>query len=361
MKKFTVLYTLLFGFSLLAHAGVNKDGCKVTITVEDQTSGKLLMRKLTQTTMDTFNFANSTLEKMIDINEPTPVYLSDEDGHYQIFFVEPKANVKVKIKLKGGLTVSFLEGSVSNEVFRSLIVKQDPVQKMSQTLSQKYQQENANKDSINMEMLHLNEVLRKNFFDFLNANANSEVASFVVYSSIMNERNLSLKMADTLYQILQGKARTNFYGKELAKTMEKLKSVEVGYIAPDFTLSDSSGKSYTLRKIKAEYILLDFWASWCGPCKAEIPSMKKAYEKFHDQGFEIVSVSVDQKVDAWKAALVQFQMPWIHLIEKNRTVSDLYHFPTIPKTVLMDKTGKILATDLRGEALDMKLTELYKK
>jgi thiol-disulfide isomerase/thioredoxin len=232
------------------------------------------------------------------------------------------------------------------------------VQQIAQQVSQQFQAPNANKDSINQVLQNLNGILKNNFFSFLKEQGGSEVAAFVVYSSIMNERSLTLHVADTLYQFLHDNARTGFYGKELSKTMNKLKSVEPGYIAPDFTLADSNGKAYTLRKIKSKYILLDFWASWCGPCKAEIPYMKKAYEKFHSKGFEIVSVSIDAKKDAWLAALKQFQMPWIHLLEADHIVSDLYHFPTIPKTLLMDDKGTILAADLRGELLDKKLEEL---
>jgi thiol-disulfide isomerase/thioredoxin len=110
--------------------------------------------------------------------------------------------------------------------------------------------------------------------------------------------------------------------------------------------------------------LIDFWASWCGPCKAEIPYLKTAYNNFHKKGFEIISVSLDDKKDKWTAALRQYQMPWIHISDVKgfqSQVNSLYHVPSIPKTLLLDKTGKIIATDLRGEALDRKLEELLGK
>jgi peroxiredoxin len=326
--------------------------------VADQDSGTLLMRKLTQGNVDTFQFKNHTLEKGFALKEATPIYLSDDAGHYQVFFADPESTVTLKVVVNGGLKVTFLEGSASNDIFRKLIAKQEPVQQFSQNLAQKFQEPGANKDSINNVLQHLNGLLKNNFFDFLKENSSSEVTAFVIYSSVMNERSLTLHMADTMYQFLTGKAKTSFYGTELNKTMMKLKSVEPGYTAPDFTLTDSSGKKFSLRKIKGEYILLDFWASWCGPCKAEIPYMKKAYELFHEKGFEIVSVSIDSKRDNWIAALNMFKMPWIHLLEEDHIVSDLYHFPTIPKTLLMDKTGKIIAADLRGERLEKKLSEL---
>ncbi|HNF71558.1 MAG TPA: TlpA disulfide reductase family protein, partial [Chitinophagaceae bacterium] len=137
------------------------------------------------------------------------------------------------------------------------------------------------------------------------------------------------------------------------------------YIAPDFTLPDSTGtKKYTLSKIKRSYLLVDFWASWCGPCKGEIPFMKTAYERFHKKGFEILSVSLDDKKDNWLNALRYFQMPWPQVSDVKgfrSVVNDLYPIPSIPKTLLLDPEGKIVATDLRGPALDQKLEELLGK
>ena len=149
------------------------------------------------------------------------------------------------------------------------------------------------------------------------------------------------------------------------KMLSKLRAIEVGYMAPDFTLPDSTEKKkYTLSALRGKYVLLDFWASWCGPCKAEIPYLKKAYTNFHHKGFEIMSVSLDDKKDKWTSALKQFQMPWIQVSDIkgfSSIVNDLYHVPSIPKTLLLDKTGKIIATDLRGDALNKKLEELLGK
>ena len=166
-----------------------------------------------------------------------------------------------------------------------------------------------------------------------------------------------------MFQWLKGDARQSFFGKETAKSIEKLKSVTVGYTAPDFTVPDSSGKLYSLRTFRGHYLLVDFWASWCGPCKGEIPYLKEAYTRFHDKGFRILSVSLDDKRDAWMNALHTFQMPWPQVSDVNgfhSVVNELYPIPSIPKTLLLDPEGKIIATDLRGHALDQRLEQLLK-
>jgi peroxiredoxin len=264
------------------------------------------------------------------------------------------------------MQVTDLEGSKSQDVFRKLINANEPLQQLATKLQQDLNSQGANKDSIAQVLNAINIQSRSNFYSFLKTNKTSEVSSFVLFSTISNDRNVNIKSADTMFQFLEGKGKTSFYGVELTKLMNKLKAVEVGYMAPDFTLPDSTGnKKYTLSKIYGQnkYVLIDFWASWCGPCKGEIPFLKTAYERFHNKGFDIISVSLDDKKQAWLAALRQYQMPWIHISDVkgfNSAVNELYHVPSIPKTLLLDKTGKIIATDLRGRALDLKLEELLK-
>ena len=223
----------------------------------------------------------------------------------------------------------------------------------------------ANRDSLQMLLFQIAQKTNENFYAFLSEFGSSEVCAFLVFSSISNERSMDAHTADSMFSKLNGKALTSFYGIEAKKAIEKLRSVTVGYIAPDFTLPDSTGtKKYTLSKIKRSYLLVDFWASWCGPCKGEIPFMKTAYERFHKKGFEILSVSLDDKKDNWLNALRYFQMPWPQVSDVKgfrSVVNDLYPIPSIPKTLLLDPEGKIVATDLRGPALDQKLEELLGK
>jgi len=135
----------------------------------------------------------------------------------------------------------------------------------------------------------------------------------------------------------------------------------VGKTAPDFTAMDTLGRNITLSSLRGQYVLVDFWASWCGFCRAETPNIKKAWDKFKDKGLSIVSVSYDDSKDKWMQAIHEDKMPWLQISE----LKDMLHAPSakkygligIPMIILLDPTGKIVARNLRGEELQRKVAE----
>jgi thiol-disulfide isomerase/thioredoxin len=362
MKKNSILSIALLLSSITLQAGP-KGKCTINGTVSDLQNGSVMIRNLTKPVNDTIQIVNGKFKYVAEIDEVFPYLLTDEANKYQLFFAEPNSTINITLKRKD-MQVTYLDGSPSHEVFRKLLVAQEPLQQTAMFLSKEYSKPTPNTDSLNGIMNIVNAELKKNFFTFLQEHKSSEVAAFVVYSSVTNDKSLNVNTADTMLSMLEGKALTSFYGKELNSMLSKLKATEVGYMAPDFTLPDSTGKkNFTLSSFKGKYVLIDFWASWCGPCKQEIPYLKQAYTKFHDKGFEIISVSLDDKKPNWTNALNHYQMPWVHISDVkgfNSRVNELYYVPSIPKTLLLDKTGKIIAKDLRGPALDAKLAELLK-
>jgi peroxiredoxin len=135
---------------------------------------------------------------------------------------------------------------------------------------------------------------------------------------------------------------------------------DLGKVAPDFTFPDINGKQVSLSSFKGKYVLIDFWASWCGPCRSESPNVQKQYQIYKDKGFEVVSVSIDKKEDDWKKAVAQDSLKGTLLLAKDSKKILLdYTFSGIPYMVLLDKEGKIIAKNLRGETLVEKLKELF--
>lgn len=144
--------------------------------------------------------------------------------------------------------------------------------------------------------------------------------------------------------------------------LRKASAFMTGFEAPDLVGMTPDSMSYALSKMRGKYVLVDFWASWCGPCRKENPNVVAQYKKYKDKGFDILGVSLDRDHGAWKRAIEQDGLPWHHISDLKGWQSQhaqLYSINSIPQTVLVDKEGKIIARNLRGESLEAKLKELF--
>lgn len=161
---------------------------------------------------------------------------------------------------------------------------------------------------------------------------------------------------------LEGIADENDYYAALSKEVNAMKKFAPGSPAPNFTLPTPEGESMSLSDLKGQYVLIDFWASWCGPCRRENPNVKRVYDKYHSKGFEILGVSLDKNRNAWLAAIKQDGLEWPHVSDLkywNSAVVPMYQITGIPLTVLVDPEGNIVAKNLRGPALETKLAQIF--
>lgn len=150
--------------------------------------------------------------------------------------------------------------------------------------------------------------------------------------------------------------------KSLKERVAVMKSVGIGHKAPDFTLNDVNGNALALSsKIGSKLLLIDFWASWCNPCRKENPNVVKVYGEFHKKGFDVFGVSLDQKKEPWVKAIGDDKLTWTHVSDLqywNNAAAKLYAVNSIPANFLLDETGKIIGKNLRGDALYNKVKEV---
>ena len=181
----------------------------------------------------------------------------------------------------------------------------------------------------------------------------------------LNFINIDTDLAtyDALAQRFEKENPTSPHAKSLIGRVARIKGVSVGALAPDISLSDTTGNPVALSSLRGKYVLLDFWASWCGPCRQENPNVVRMYNKFKDKGFAIYSVSLDQAKANWTKAIRNDNLTWTHVSDLKfwqSAAAQQYGVQAIPATFLLDKDGKIIAKNLRGDALEQKLEEILK-
>lgn len=191
---------------------------------------------------------------------------------------------------------------------------------------------------------------------------NSSFASLAAIQQLQAEE--FLKTYILLDEGLFAKYPNSAYVKSFHASVAMQKNLAIGTPAPEITMETPEGKTLSLSSLKGKVVLVDFWASWCAPCRAENPNVVQAYNKYAKKGFDIFSVSLDNNKDKWIAAITKDELLWkSHVCDYKgwqSPVVQLYNFNGIPYNVLLDKKGNIIAKNLRGEDLEKKLSELFK-
>jgi peroxiredoxin len=232
---------------------------------------------------------------------------------------------------------------------------------------------NEVKDSLRIAFINRNNSDYVRFLkNFIAEQKNPVIAAFAI--NFFGDYNTQQEMPYIMETVdaLAKKAPKSPYIKQFSDALQSYKDailqeeqggLPIGSKAPNITLPNWNGDTLSLKNLQGKYVLLDFWASWCPPCRAENPNVVAQYQKYKDKGFDVFSVSLDNGTKMWKNAIEKDGLVWKNHVSDlkgwHSSVVQLYAVESIPTTYLLDKTGKIIAKNLRGKALEYKLMELF--
>lgn len=209
----------------------------------------------------------------------------------------------------------------------------------------------------------LDKISREVYGSYVKNNLHSPIASYALTNFAGWE--IDPAVVEPLLNQLPADQKAYPSVKKLAASVAIAKKTAIGAMAMDFTQNDTLGKPVTLSSLRGKYLLVDFWASWCGPCRRENPNVVKAYQAYKDKGFHIIGVSLDRPdaKDKWLKAIHDDNLTWTHVSDLKyweNEVAQQYGIQAIPQNLLLDPQGKIIAKNLNGEQLEKKLSELLK-
>lgn len=212
------------------------------------------------------------------------------------------------------------------------------------------------------EYQNLDKEVKSSIAEFIKNHPKSAVSGYAIYYNYQNAQ-VTAEELESVVGLLDKSILNTKYGKLGQEKLNQLHGTTVGYPALNFSQADPDGKMISLTDLKGKYVLLDFWASWCGPCRHENPNVVAAFNKYKDKGFTVFGVSLDQNKDKWLGAIKADNLTWSHVSDLKgwgNEVAKMYGISSIPQNLLLDKDGKIVAKNLRGPDLDAKLAEIIK-
>ncbi len=305
------------------------------------------------------------------VKEPLLYTIKLKDGTGGKTFLLDNEKITFEAK-KDSLNSGKIRGAKQDSIY-SLFYKRDfakvraqaaPIYKISDSLTQKGKVKLTPEQKIDMDKRWAKVTV---FGDSLTVKFVKEHKDKVAAALIINERILkysSAEKAKELCAILTPEMQKAHYGKKLKSELDILDKTAIGAVAPEFSQTDINGKIVKLSDFKGKYVLVDFWASWCGPCRKENPNVVLAYKTYHDKGFEILGVSLDDKKNLWEKAIEKDGLTWTHVSDlkgwKNEVAAQ-YGVKLVPTNYLIGPDGKIIAKNLREEALQIKLKEIFSK
>lgn len=350
-----------------------RDGLNVYLQQQDST-GAMIQMDTVQIEKGKFKFEGKLVE-------PALSFIEIDSSNAKIPFILEEGKITVEVN-KDTIYKSIVGGTYSNDElvkYAKLTEKiQEKVKKFQETNMTRIQTAQMTGDTVTMNALTKEyQVFQNEFKDVSLKHVEEHPKSYIsllFIKQFLNDPSFDLARATKLYENLDPVLKNTREGKNIKKTLDGVKTaekkndnsaaaVEIGTVAPDFSAPNVDGKATSLKSAMGKLTLIDFWASWCGPCRKENPNVVALYKDFHAKGLNIIGVSLDESADKWKDAIAKDQLTWTHISNLKGwqdPIAQRYFVDGIPATFLLDEKGVVIAKDLRGDELRAKVASILK-
>ena len=360
------LSTVLFFTSCNEQKDTNTYTVNLTINGAEDT--RVYMEQQVDNKWIKFDSAEMVSGKAVftgELEHPEFFYITIKDqSNYLPAFVEPgEMSITTNMASPNDRSV---DGSEAHTEFAYIIDSTNSLTNAIRQLSMDYRTAQSADDTLTMKKIEkdyekLSNQKTEFIMDYALSHPTSAVPVFVVLNNL---HSYEFEELDQLNSSLDPSISNSRYVKDLNDKVLALKKVAVGQPFLDFTLNDPEGNPVPLSSVVGEnYVLIDFWAAWCQPCRAENPNIVEAYNEYHDQGFDVFGVSLDRDMESWKKAIEEDELSWTQVSDLqswNSAAGKLYGVRSIPHNLLLDPNGIIIEKNLRGEDLQVKLAEIFK-
>lgn len=368
MKNFALIALSISLFFACNTSEKRAEQYSINGTVNGLDKGVVYLQKIQDgdlVKVDSAGFSEGSFQLAGSVPSPEVHYLSfkDHKGSARFFLENSKIEIKAFIDNLKQLSV---KGSNSQNAYENYQSQTAQFDNRMQDVYKKWKKatEEGNKILVsNLDSAYgaIQDDKKAYMLSYALENNKSAVAPYIVYS---NAYQLNLEELDNVTTNLDPVLDQNVYAKKLKKRVKTLKRVAVGKPAIDFTMKDTTGKPMSLSDLSGQYVLVDFWAAWCGPCRRENPNVVEAYQQHHKDGFTVLGVSFDDNKEDWIKAIEKDNLTWHHVSDLQgwgNAAGKLYGVRSIPANVLLNPKQVIIEKNLRGEELQSKLDKLFNK
>lgn len=350
-------------FTLSGTAKGIQDGTIVYLEKQDEVKGIKAV--------DSVKISKGTFTIKGNATEPAVNFIQIKGLEGKIAFILDQGNINFTI-YKDSIAKSKIGGTPDNEALQNFNVYSQKVQKKMENFQavnmEKMRTAQANNDSATIQKLMDEfELLQKELIDYTTAfpekNPNSFL-SVLLLDNMFNQPEVDFNKIKAVYGNLNTKLKQTKPGLLIKEKIDNYTDLSEGSVAPDFSGPTPDGKTLSLKQAMGKITIIDFWASWCGPCRKENPSVVALYNEFHSKGLNIIGVSLDKEDGKWKDAIAKDGLTWSHVSNLqfwNDPIAVKYNIKSIPATFIIDEKGVIVAKNLRGEELRAKIASLLNK